>query len=352
MREAIYSVDPYPEALLDRYPFVRLDFNENNEGLEELQTGKFELSHLSAYPQYGKLIEALAGLYDVHGDQIMLSTGSDEALPSIAYTLLRPGIDSAVIARPTFSVIRHALVLADAKLVEVPVLSDMTFDEHAIEQALAEHLPNLVILATPDNPTGAMLSAGMVERWIAAYPDTYFLIDEAYYEYTGVTVLPLLKSNPNLLVLRTFSKAWGLAGLRVGVTLGSVELIRVLKRARLPFSVSSVAAEIVYRACDYRQQVESMARETMQRKARIIQALRERQHLLIEGHANFYLLNAAQAAGEVFHHLKLRNILVRNLSRGQPGPDNALWGYLRIAVGTCSDNEKLLEALDSFVPQP
>ncbi len=347
-RKTILLIDPFPEALTDRYSSIRLDFNENTDSLKEMSLDNLDMVQLSAYPQYGKLMNRLSALYGVDSTQLMLSTGSDEALPSIANTLIEPGIDCAIIAKPTFSVIRQGLVLAEARLVEVPVLPDMTFNEAAFNAALEEHKPKLVMVATPDNPTGSVIPVDRIARWTQRYPETVFLIDEAYYEYARQTTMKLLETRTNLLITRTFSKAWGLAGLRVGVTIGNTALISALKRSRLPFPISSVAAEFVCRACEFQEQVEQMAQNTMMRKKLIVNELKVRGYQLVEGGANFYLLKVGHRAEALFTHLREQNILVRNLSRGSEAPQNPLWGCLRIAVGTDAENESLLSAIETF----
>lgn len=346
-RKAIEELQPFPEALTDRYSAIRLDFNENTLGLRHLQLDGFSSHHTTAYPQYGELVERLAALYQVQCGQIMLSCGSDEALPSICTTLIEPGKDCAVIAAPTFSVIKQGLILAGARLIEVPVKNCFSFDEDALEAAIASHHPKLVILANPDNPTGALLTNGKIEHWTAKFPRTLFLIDEAYFEYTNQTALPLLPQRKNLMITRTFSKAWGLAGMRVGVTISNTNLIQLLKRPRLPFCISSLAAEVVARACSFEAEVRKQAEDTMERKKHFITSLRERGFGLIEGNANFYLLRAGSSADQLCEHLKRQHILVRNLSRGVPA-GTPLHGFLRIAVGTNDENSALLAGLDSF----
>lgn len=347
-RKSLATAERFPEALDDRYSAIRLDFNENTQGLARLNLSDFKHHELTAYPQYGKLLARLSELYGVEPNQIMLSTGSDEALPAIATVFIEPGQDAAVIAKPTFSVIRQGLILADAKLTEASVLPDLKFDVEALERAIATHQPKLVMLATPDNPTGATLPEEVIERWTKQYSNSIFLIDEAYYEYSGATVLPLIKQRENLLVLRTFSKAWGLAGLRVGVTLGNENLIHSLKHIRLPFPISSLAAELVHRACDFQQDIMEMARQTMRRKESIIEMLTFMGFDIINGGGNFYLLRAGANATKIADQLRSRNILVRNLSRGEAGPNNLLWGCLRIAVGSEEENAQLMRALEVF----
>lgn len=346
-RSALNNVEAFPDSIVDRNSCIRLDFNENTAGLQGLRFELPDIAKLSTYPHYGPLLTRLAEMFGVETDQIMISTGSDEAFPAICSTFIEPGKDVAVIAAPTFSVIRQSLVLADARLDEVPVLPSLEFDVVALEQAISRR-PKLVILPVPDNPTGALLAPQEILRWTEEFPDIVFVIDEAYYEYAGITVLEMVNRRSNLLVMRTFSKAWGLAALRVGVTVGPSGLIALLKKTRLPFPVSALSAELVLQATYLQKDVHNAAAETMKRKASIVAALRSRRFDLVEGGGNFYLLRMGTRAAAFCSHLRERRILVRNISRGQQAEENCLYGCVRVAVGTENENALLLQAIDSF----
>lgn len=348
-RKALNEIEAFPDSIVDRNSCIRLDYNENTSGLPGLRVEFPDVAKLSTYPHYGPLLTRLSEMFGVEPNQIMLSTGSDEAFPAISSTFIEPGKDVAVIASPTFAVIRQSLTLVEAQLDEVPVLPSMEFDMPALEQAISKR-PKLVILPTPDNPTGAMLAPETVMRWTEQFPDTVFVIDEAYHEYAGNTVLHMVNTRSNLLVLRTFSKAWGLAALRVGVTIGPVPLIALLKKTRLPFPVSAISAELVLQAAtNLQKDVHKAAAETMKRKASMIAALRSRKLNLVEGGANFYLLRMGSGATAFCTHLRERRILVRNISRGERAADHCLYGCVRVAVGTENENALLLQAIDSFL---
>jgi histidinol-phosphate aminotransferase len=203
------------------------------------------------------------------------------------------------------------------------------------------------MFASPDNPTGDQLDLGLLDRWCSRFSDTLFVFDEAYAEYSGKTALPLLAKHKNLLVTRTFSKAWSLAGLRLGVILGDSELIQSLNKVRLPFTVNASAAAAALELIPERARVAEAARKTMKRKAVVLSELDARRLKYVSGYANFFLLNMGEYAADFCIYLRQRGVLVRNRSFGTQS-DNPLWGMVRISIGTEAENQILLQAVDAF----
>lgn len=338
----------FPDSIADRTSFVRMDLNENTSVLSQLPLKQPGISKIDAYPHYGPLLSKLSDLYAVAPEQILLTAGSDDIFSAIASTFIEPDRDAAVIAAPTFYVIKHALLVARAVLKEVPLTADFQFDLNALEKMLLTG-PRLVVLASPDNPSGAVLPAGIVERWTEQFPETLFVIDEAYYEFTQQTVIELVGKRANLMVVRTFSKAWGLAGLRVGTTIAPVHLINQLKKVRLPFPVSSLSVEVVRDALQYREQVQRCADETMMRKRKIVEELRDRAMQFVEGRANFVLLQLGNKSASFCDHMRERKILVKNLTPPPHAASSVLCGFVRVAVGAEADNQRFLEAMREFL---
>lgn len=346
-RTLVENLPPYGAPEEGRRGLVRMDFNENTMCFPEGCPANVEPDWLSAYPEYQEFVEALARHWQVSPQSLILTNGSDEGLSIIPMTFIEPGQDTAVISRPTFSMIPHYLKLAGAKLYEVPVTPELAFDIAAIEAALSQG-PKLAIFASPDNPTGAVIDPNQVADWCRRFPNTLFTLDEAYAEYADQTVVPLLQSFSNLLVTRTFSKAWGLAGVRLGVVLGHPELISALYRVRSPYSVNASAVWSASRLLPKASEVLSQAKTAMARKAELMAAVQERGYSLYPGQANFFLLAAGLDAQRLQDFCRSRGVLIRNRSSALTPNGDSLWGLVRVSVGTEAENQQFLDCLDAF----
>lgn len=349
-RKIVQDLHPYAPPEEGRHGFIRLDFNENTVGFPEAYPVGLPAPWVVAYPEYQEFIEKLAAYFNLTPDSILLTNGSDEGLGIIPATFIEPGVDKAITAKPTFSMIPHYMQLAGACLSEIPMKSDLTYDLDAIDAALASGV-KLAVFASPDNPTGALLPSDQVAQWCEQYPNTLFTIDEAYAEYTPQSVVPLLSQYANLLVTRTFSKAWGMAGLRLGVVLGNPALIASLYRVRSPYSVNTSAVWTANQLLDQAAAVMQEACQTMSRKESLMEVVRAMGYRVIPGHANFFLLSVGLDAQKLCEFARERGILLRNRSAQlAPCPDS-LWGLVRVTVGTAAENQRFVDTLESFRDQ-
>lgn len=307
---------------------------------------------VSAYPEYGPLIKRLSEFYGVGESSLMLTNGSDEALMVIANTFIEPGVDRAVVSKPCFIVIPHCLKLAGASVHEVPVKADLSFNIAGIENELQAGA-KLAMFASPENPTGALLDVSQIKKWCMQYSQTLFVIDEAYGEYASGSMLSAVAEFDNLLVLKTFSKAWGMAGLRFGITFGNPSLIEYMLRVRLPYSVNSAAVWTVNRLLDQQSQMVQSVNSVKEEKARLCQELKKRGYQIDIGHSNSFLLGAGANAMRLTEHCKGQNVLVRNRSASQFPPElnggrPVMWGKVRVSIGTPTESQSFLAALGSF----
>jgi histidinol-phosphate aminotransferase len=353
-RRLVQTLPGYGAPDEGRYGKMRLDFNENTEGLVSLIPAEIPKERVLAYPEYGSAIQALAEFYSLSVDNILLTNGSDEALAIIAQTFIEPGEETAIISKPTFAMIPHYLTLAGANLVEIPVLETLEFDLEGLASALKTGA-KFLMLASPDNPTGSMISQEHLKTWCARFPETLFVLDEAYVEYAHSSALNLLSSCPNLLITRTFSKAWGMAGLRLGVVLGHPQLITWLAKVRSPYSVNALAVYFVEQALAKSQEVLAQAKSAMERKNRLLQSIHQLGFSTHAGEAHFLLLRAGIEAFDFCQFAEQHGVLIRNRSKAkwpEPNPSPAsLWGTIRINTGTESENQKLLSVLQAFNAQ-
>ncbi|MBY0402439.1 MAG: aminotransferase class I/II-fold pyridoxal phosphate-dependent enzyme [Cyanobacteria bacterium] len=359
-RKLVETLESYVAPPEGRHAMIRMDFNENTQGFESLYPPSPRKEWFLAYPEYTTFLQKLAGLWQVPENCILLTNGSDEGLSLIASTFIEPlGIElknggkdlqdsTAIVSTPTFAMIPHYLKLAGAHLKEIPVVTNsLEFDISAIEVTLAQGA-KLAIFASPDNPTGAVLKESQVIDWCKKFPETLFTIDEAYVEFTGGSVLPRILDTPNLMVTRTFSKAWGLAGVRLGAVLAHPQLIEYLYRVRSPYSVNALAIDAASRLLENPQMIMQAAQETMTRKAALIQGVKDRGYQVIPGHGNFFLLKAGIDAQPISDYCYAHGILIRNRSPQRFPLNHPLWGMIRVTVGSDEENQRFLACLDGF----
>lgn len=336
-RAAVQNLHAYIPPLEGRRQKIRLDFNENTLGFPE-HFPELEPTHLLAYPEYADLHQALARHLGLPPNRLLLTNGSDEGLFVAAFTFLNPQ-DKALVNSPTFALIPHYLRLCGANLSEVPVLDNLEPDLETIEGHLQD--TKLAMFASPDNPTGGTIPLPTLKKWLHQFPDTVFVIDEAYYEYHGHTALPLLQEN--LIVSRTFSKAWGLAGLRLGFLAAHEQTIEWMQRVRSPYSVNAIAAQSLLRFLPHAHKVQEQADAAMQRKAHTLQELANKGYPTHPGAANFFLLWAGPFAKLLSQFLAQHGILTRDRSSLYK-----MSGSVRISVGSQRENQQLLDKIDEF----
>ncbi|HVV46775.1 MAG TPA: aminotransferase class I/II-fold pyridoxal phosphate-dependent enzyme, partial [Bryobacteraceae bacterium] len=244
-RKAVQSMAPYSPPTGNRHDKLRLDFNENTVGcspavIEHLKS-VLTAGELTVYPDYARVKAALSGHFRVSPDELLLTNGTDEAIQVLVNTYVDDG-DEVIALRPSYAMYRFYAEVAGAKIVEVD------YKAPALAFPLAELLAAItpqtraILIANPNNPTGTAIDLPAIERILTAAPNAAVLIDEAYYEFFGVTALPLLAKYPHLFVSRTFSKVYGMAALRMGCLFSQAANVKYLHKAQSPYSVNALAA--------------------------------------------------------------------------------------------------------------
>lgn len=343
-RKVVQELTAYAAPDENRSGRIRLDFNENTTGFPEF-ISLYASDVITVYPEYQAFLQKLADYFELPAEMIFLTNGSDEALAVIPATFIEPGVDAAVISDPTFSMIPHYLKLAGANIYPVSVTDALEFNLSEMTAILKQGI-KLAIFPSPDNPTGASLSIDQVSAWCQEFSETLFVIDEAYAEYAGETVLPLVHQYKNLLVTRTFSKAWGLAGLRLGVVMGSPELIEYMGRVRSPYSVNAMAVHAAESLLKNSDSILKEAQNVMLRKSKMIEQLIQRGFQVHAGHANFFLLYLGIEASVFTTFCEMHGLLVRDRSTV-----SQLSGMVRISVGTEAEMDHFLKTVEMFAQQ-
>jgi len=333
---------------------AKLDANENP--LTLAPEAAADLGRvLSAVPlhRYGDdstpLLRArLAKSLDVEPAQLCFGNGSNELLRLLATVFARPRPDALrariLFPSPTFFGFKAAALLAGVEPVEVPLDDAMELDPAAMHAAIVRTRPNLVFLCRPNNPTGTLWSRRTVMQLVARHPDVLFAIDEVYQAYAKSTLLYLLETLPNIVIVRSLSKVGG-AALRVGYVVADPEIVAQLERVRPPFAVSALnAAAACWLLERGAKHVASAVSDVIAERDRLTASLAELGLAVFPSRANFVLMRYLGGAAELCRRLRERGILVCDFDR--PGP---LTGCLRITVGSRRELDSLLDAIASEI---
>jgi histidinol-phosphate aminotransferase len=271
-------------------------------------------------------------------EELLLTNGTDEAIHLVCETYLEP-CDEVLIAVPTFAMFEIYAATTGAKVVSIPSSTEFTFPTDTILARINEHT-RFIAIANPNNPTGAFVPVSDLVHLAQSAPNAAVLIDEAYFDFCGETALGLWRDSPNLFVSRTFSKAYGMAGLRVGVLMGNQEQMAMLRRGSSPYNLNSVALACLPAALADREYVTNYAAEVKQGRRDLEHELEAWGVRFWPSQANFVLLYLDENCKPFIHAMRERRILVRDRSSDYGCKDCA-----RITLGSAEHNAIMLSAL-------
>lgn len=314
-----WPLEPFPEVV-DAIAAAARDFNRYPEN--------------SVY----HLVNALAGELDVSGDHVWMGAGSTELLTCIALAVGGPGT-STVFAHPSFVMYPITAALTGAEAIAVPSNPGMGHDLDAMLAAIRSDTA-LVFVCNPNNPTGTYLNWSELESFIGAVPDrTLVVVDEAYYEFVTApgyqSAVPLALVQDNVVVTRTFSKVYGLAGLRVGYAIGQPSTLAQLRRAQVPFSVNSAAQAGALAALAHSDRLAERVRDNDAARSELESGLAERGIEFVPSQTNFVLVQPDQDPEQLGAALQTSGVIVRPM-----GP------FVRVTVGTKAENQRFLAEMD------
>jgi histidinol-phosphate aminotransferase len=342
-REAVRTLPVYHPPLAGRNG-LRLDFNENTAGcsprvLERLRT--LDPEQLAKYPEREPVETVVAEFLKVDPSELLLTNGVDEAIHLLCETYLEPG-DEALIVVPTYSMYRIYVMAAGAQLVSVPLSEGFRFSAEGVIRAVTPRT-RFIAIANPNNPTGTVASQDQLLQIARSAPQAAVLVDEAYFEFYGQTMLKQWQQSSNLFVARTFSKAYGLAGLRLGVLAGDREQMRAVRRMSSPYNVNAVALACLPEALADQAYIERYVDEALQTRARVGRALELHGIQFWPSQANFVLARIGPSKSDVarfVEQMRRRGILVRDRSS-----DYGCEGCVRMTCGPPEHGDRLLAAL-------
>ena len=327
-RKAVLEMPEYHPPLAGRTA-LRLDFNENTFGpsprvMERLHAVTAE--GLTKYPEREPVERIVAERFGLHTEQVLLTNGVDEAIHLMCCAFLEVE-DEALIATPSFFMYDVSVQMMTPHLRKVQ--SDATL-EFPFERFMATITgrTKLIIVASPNNPTGAVVSREHLLAIAAAAPQAVLMVDEAYYHFDGTTVINDLATVPNLIVARTFSKAYGLANLRVGMLVGNAELLKYVRKVSSPYNVNGVALDCLPVALADKEYVAWYSEQVRVGRERMMNGLSELGVPFFPSHANFVLMNIGAKHKELAQAMRANGVLLRDRST-DPGCD----GFVRITIG-------------------
>ncbi|MEP7213298.1 MAG: histidinol-phosphate transaminase [Acidobacteriota bacterium] len=338
-RDNIRRLRPYTSA---RSEFtgtaeIYIDANENPFG----SPGDVSLNRYPD-PLQRALKEKIAAKNGVKSEQIFVGNGSDEAIDLLFRIFCEPGRDKAVICTPTYGMYQVAADINDVRTIDVPLTAEFQLDAAAVVEASSA--AKLVFICSPNNPTGNAVDRDEILR-IAERFNGIVVVDEAYIDFSAAaSLVEQLEGYPNLVVLQTFSKAWGMAGARVGLAFGNEKIIELFNRVKPPYNVNELSQKAAISALDGGAKVSKWIEQIIEQRASLRDRLAPMRitEKVYPSDSNFLLVKFS-AADEIYEYLLGKGIVVRNRSR-VPGCE----GCLRLTVGTLEENEKLIAALTEF----
>jgi histidinol-phosphate aminotransferase len=325
---------------------LRLDFNENTVGCSPRVLARMralDAETLARYPDREPVEHEVARFLGLDAPQLLLTNGVDEAIHLLCSTYLEAG-DEAIIVMPTFAMYSIFAQAAGAKVVEVRSGPDFAFPSEALLTKISPRT-RFIAVANPNNPTGAAVSEEILLQIADAAPQAAVLVDEAYFEFHGETLLARERPS-NLFVARTFSKAYGLAGLRIGVLVGDPLQMAMVRRVASPYNVNAVALAVLPEAFQDAAYVEHYAAEVRRNRKLLEQEISALGLHYWPSRGNFVLVRIGPLHNDFMHSLRDRGILVRDRD-SDPGCE----GCVRLTVGSDEQMRTLIAALRCVVEE-
>ncbi len=340
LRENIKNLTPYSSAR-DEFQgeaSVYLDANENAFGspLDE---------QYNRYPdpmQYN-VKKRLSEIKGLPVRNIFLGNGSDEAIDILFRSFCNPGVDNVILVPPTYGMYEVSANINDIQTKKVNLTEDFQLNLEGIAEAIDKNT-KLIFICSPNNPTGNSINRDDVETLLNNF-NGIVVVDEAYINFSRQkTFIQELTEYSNLVVLQTLSKAWGLAGLRVGMAFASEEIIEVMNKVKPPYNMNESSQQLALKALANVEQVNGWIKETLAQRDKLVLALKDLDFVLdiYPSDANFILIKTTNAKG-IYNFLVSTGIIVRDRSKVE-----LCQGCLRITIGTPTENDKLIDTLKTF----
>ncbi len=341
LRANIKTLTPYSSARDEFHGEAKifLDANENSIGSPLLKW-------YNRYPDpyQHQIKEKLSSIKGVSAKQIFIGNGSDECIDLLYRAFCNPGKDNVIICPPTYGIYEVSANINDVELRKAPLLETFQLDLLHMETLVDENT-KLIWICSPNNPTGNSMNRDDIEMVLNNF-DGLVIVDEAYINFARQkSCISLLSEYPNLVVMQTLSKAWGLAGLRLGMSFASEEIMTIYNKIKPPYNISEAVQELVIKALENVEDVNAMIQELVNERKRLEEALAGIAIVekIYPSDANFLLVKVLDAKA-IYTWLLSNEIVVRDRSKVI-----LCEGCLRITVGTAKENDELLNVLQQFI---
>ncbi len=337
LRKNIQSLKPYSSAR-DEYSgdaMVFLDANENpfNEPYNRYPD-----------PLQKELKQKISGIKNIPANQIFLGNGSDEPIDLLVRAFCEPGIDNIITINPTYGMYQVAADTNDIEVIKVSLTQDFELDSKQVLQAVNGNT-KLIFLCSPNNPSGNSLNKEAILEIIQNF-NGVVIVDEAYIDFApGKSLLPEMGKYSNLVILQTFSKAWGMAGIRLGMAFAALEIIQVLNKIKYPYNINILTQQKALELLDNKEQVDVWVKKLVEEREKMAKYLAKLHFVtkIYPSDANFLLVTMTDARG-IYNYLVENGIIVRDRSKIHLC-DNSL----RITIGTMDEDIVLLQALKDYI---
>lgn len=337
VRAAILKRKTYEAPAEGRAGKIRLDFNENTAGCGAAvlrALAKLTPQQLAMYPEYQEATARIARYLGVRTEELLLTNGGDDALRVFFDTFVEPR-SHILICEPTFPMYRYYAEIAGARSEVCRYDAQQRFPLNDVLAALGKK-PRVFFLANPNNPTGTLVEPAALRKILHAASNTVVVFDEAYAEFSGFSTVPWIRRYPNLFIARTFSKAAGLAALRLGAVIAAKDSLAFVRRAMPPFPVNIAALVSAQAALHDGETIRAYVRKIQRTRQSFANALQKLGAVVFPSAGNFLLADFGSKGPALFAKLAGKGILLRDRS-GDMGP-----GFVRITIGTPAEMKTLL----------
>ena len=340
LRSNVKKLIPYSSARSEFEGDAQIFLDANENSLGSVLNNNF---HRYPDPLQKQLKQKLSTLKNVPAENIFVGNGSDEAVDLLIRAFCNPGVDNILIFPPTYGMYEVAAEINDVAINKILLTKDYQLDVSAIKNGIDKNT-KIVFVCSPNNPTGNLLDSKSIE-WLLKNFNGIVVVDEAYIDFAGTeSWIKRLNEYPNLVILQTLSKAWGLAGLRIGFAYASKEIIHVLNKIKPPYNISEATQQMALQGLQNEKEAKEKTCVLIRQKERLLQEFKMFGFIekIYPSDANFILVKVSDAIG-LYKYLLAKNIVVRNRS-SQPLCENSL----RITVGTPGENDVLLTAFKNY----
>lgn len=343
IRKNILELKPYTSARQSHSEGILLDANENSFGTV-LPVENYYGANRYPDPYQRKMREGVSNFLNIPTENLFFGVGSDEIIDLSIRIFCRPSIDNVIVCEPTYGMYKVACDINEVEVLNVPLINNFNIDAEGIEKAVNENT-KMIFLCSPNNPTSNLLDKEKILE-LAKKLNVVVLVDEAYIDFAqDEGLIKYAVKLPNLIVMRTFSKAWGMAGIRCGFCAASKEIIDVFFKVKLPYNINKLTSEAVLLALNNIDKRKKYIEMIIQERKRVESLLKANKKILnvLPSDSNFISFKVEKPK-EVYSYLESNRIIIRDRSN-QYNFD----GYLRVTIGTPEENNLFLQKLSEVL---